>query len=101
MSSRRGKTKRITVEVTTTSGLRPYDVLVRAGLLDSVGELVAQLVPAHRYVVITDSEVSSIYGKRTLESLAAAGLETELFRFPAGAEVRKYVVIDRLSSIFQ
>ncbi len=84
MSSRRGKTKRITVETTTTSGLRPYDVLVRAGLLDSVGELVAHHVPAHRYVVITDSEVSSIYGKRTLESLAAAGLETELFRFPAG-----------------
>lgn len=61
-----------------------YPVHVGCGLLDHLGELVEQIVPAHRYVVIADAEVGALYGDRATASLAAAGLDFDLLTFPAG-----------------
>ena len=63
----------------------PYPIVVEHDSLDRLGGLVARYAPAHRYAIITDSNVGPIYGKR-----AAAGLpaSAELIAVPAG-EIHK------------
>lgn len=63
---------------------RDYPVRVARGLLDRLGALVWEAAPAHRYVVIADSEVAALYGARAGAALAAAGLRSDLLTFPAG-----------------
>lgn len=53
-------------------------------MLARLGEAVAATVPAHRYAVVADSRVAELYGAGAIESLAASGLQAELFTFPAG-----------------
>ena len=60
-----------------------YEVRVDPGGLDRLGET-CSAAPAHRYALIADSHVAELYGKRALASLTAAGLDADLFAFPAG-----------------
>ena len=60
-----------------------YEVRVDPGGLDRLAETCAA-APAHRYALIADSHVAELYGKRALASLADAGLDADLFSFPAG-----------------
>ena len=66
------------------SGPGSYRVIVGCGLLRSLGELVKKHAPAHRYAVISDSNVAPLYGDATLRSLSECGLDAELFTFAAG-----------------
>lgn len=61
-----------------------YPVYVGRGVFDGLGELVARVAPAHRYVVIADADVGELYGDRAMEALAGAGLQCELLTFAAG-----------------
>ena len=64
---------------------RPYDVLVADGLLDRLGELSRDAVPAaRRALVVSDSNVAPLHLPRALASLRAAGLDAADFVFPAG-----------------
>ncbi len=54
------------------------------GMLAQLPELLIQHTPAHRYALITDSQVEELYGKQLLAQLNEKGLHTELFSFPAG-----------------
>jgi len=65
-------------------GDRSYDVRVAAGLLDSLGAAASRLGDVRRAAVISDSNVGPLYGRRAVESLAAAGIAAEIFEFPAG-----------------
>ena len=66
------------------SGPGAYSVLVGRGLLRSLGELLKEHAPAHRYAVVSDSNVAALYGDSTRESLRNCGLDAELFNFAAG-----------------
>jgi 3-dehydroquinate synthase len=61
-----------------------YDVVIRPGLLEDAGTLIASVRPAHSYAVISDTRVAELYGERLLSTLSGAGLNATLFRFPAG-----------------
>ncbi len=61
-----------------------YDVLISPGLIGEAASLVASACPAHRYAVITDTQVGRHYGGRVVEALAAEGMAATLFEFPAG-----------------
>lgn len=63
---------------------RTVPVYFGPNLLKTLPELLKTHAPAHRYALITDSTVETLYGKKLLEDLNAAGLTTELFSFPAG-----------------
>ena len=67
---------------TSPSAAREYAVCVGAGLLGELGPLVREHCPAHRFAVITDSQVAARYGERVLAALD--GCEAQLFTFPAG-----------------
>ncbi len=82
--------KPITVPVEISGGTT-YPVLIESGLRHALGDLLAAHAPAHRYAIISDSRVAALHGSELMETLAAAGLDSDLFTFPAGeaSKVRK------------
>ncbi len=66
-------------------GLPTYDVTVDPGLLDRIGEL-AGVSGAHRYAIVTDTNVGPLYAARVRDAVGAA--RTMVLRLPAG-EVHK------------
>lgn len=73
------------VRVTTPpEGERSYEVVIGGGLLDEAGTIIGDACPAHRYAVISDTRVAEHYGERLASALSDAGLDSGLFRFPAG-----------------
>ena len=46
-----------------------YPVEVHSGALATLGEFARSVAPAHRFVIVTDSNVAPLYGKRAAESL--------------------------------
>ena len=62
--------------------LPTYRVGIAEGLLDSLGTLVAEAAPAHRYAVVTDATVEGLYARRALATFAPG--TAQLFVVPAG-----------------
>lgn len=72
-----------TVHVTAS---RSYDVLIGAGLLDTLGSHVAAFKKVKKVCIVSDSNVWPLYGSRSETSLSNAGFESVHFVFPAGEE---------------
>lgn len=77
-------------------GDRSYGIEIASHWLDQLGARIAKLLGSPRLVVVTDSNVSPLYGKRALDSLAAAGLTTSLVEVPAGEESKCPAVLGRI-----
>lgn len=78
-------TVRREVWVRAGAGDRDYPVILEPGCRSGVGELVAQFAPGvRRWVVISDENVSPLYGEAASRALSAAGLGGGLFATPAG-----------------
>jgi len=65
---------------------RSYDVIIGAGLLDSLGTQAHNISKAKKVCIVSDSNVWSLYGAAAAKSLRDAGFETYSFVFPAGEE---------------
>ena len=65
-------------------GRTSYLVHVGSGLLPSLSGHLRKIVPAHRYFLITDSNVGRLYGRRYLSRMKRAGLDAHLLTVPAG-----------------
>lgn len=61
-----------------------YPVLVGSGLLAHLPELLREYAPAHRYAIVSDDRVGSLYGEDAVERCAEKGLRVELLTFPRG-----------------
>ncbi len=61
-----------------------YDIRIGNDVLDQLGRDVAGLGLGRRYVAITDTNVSQLYGETLLAELKKAGLEIDMIAFPAG-----------------
>ena len=61
--------------------LLTYRVSVGSGLLDRVGDIVRAVAPAHRYAIITDSNVAPTYARRVRDALRSTD---DAFVVPAG-----------------
>jgi 3-dehydroquinate synthase len=72
------------ITVMTSGASGPYRVLVGWGLLGELAPLLEEYAPAHRYALVSDSNVAALYGESTLLHLRDAGLNAELFTFEAG-----------------
>jgi 3-dehydroquinate synthase len=73
---------------TDAPSLLPYPIIVESGILDKVGEIAKQHLPAHSYAIITDDNVGPLYGQRAVQSFGAT--RVELITMPHG-EVSKNV----------
>jgi 3-dehydroquinate synthase len=65
---------------------RNYEVLVGAGLFNSLASILSRFCPAHRYAVVTDDRVAELYAVRLSRMLHAAGSRADVFAFNAGEE---------------
>lgn len=63
---------------------KPYDILIGAGMLDKIPEVLGENVRAEKIVVVTDDNVDKIYSEKVLKLLENAGYETLKFVFPHG-----------------
>lgn len=73
-----------TLTTTITGKTEATEVFVGADLLTNLPELLKEKAPAYRYALITDSTVEKLYGTKLLATLREAGLNVDLFSFPAG-----------------
>lgn len=70
--------------VTTTRevALPTYRVTIAAGALDRLGDIVRDVAPAHRYAIVTDSNVGPTYAERVRSTIGAS--RTSVYTIPAG-----------------
>jgi 3-dehydroquinate synthase len=61
-----------------------YEVTVAPGLLDRAAEIVTSAAPAHRYAVVSDSNVAPLYAARLVAQLNGSGGAATLCVIPAG-----------------
>src|SRR5919206_4344517 len=68
----------------TTIALPSYRILVSPGSLDSVGDVARDVARAHRYVIVSDSNIAPLYAARVAASFG--GERVDVLRVPAGEE---------------
>ena len=76
--------KRVSVQTPSAA----YEVRIGFGLLNTLGQAVAEQTGARRCVLVSGENVFPLYGEPALESLRKAGLETEAVVFPAGENTK-------------
>ncbi|MDD5724163.1 MAG: 3-dehydroquinate synthase [Syntrophales bacterium] len=64
--------------------LLSHEICIGNNILDRIGLMVAKSNLAHRYIVITDSNVSALYGEEILGILKEVEVKADLIEFPAG-----------------
>jgi 3-dehydroquinate synthase len=69
-------------------GERSYEVVVHAGLLDHIGELLAPFKLGPETVIVTNPVVKRHYGARVVRSLRAAGLNPTVLALPDGERTK-------------
>jgi 3-dehydroquinate synthase len=75
---------------------RSYDIIVGAGLLDSLGRRLHALGFSGKVGVVTDATVAKVYGARAMRAIKAAGLEGRLIVVPAGERSKSLRWVTRL-----
>ena len=76
---------------------KPYDVLVENGALDRAGEAVKPLFkPGSQAMIVSETNVFPIYGKRLTASLTAAGFRVSHFVFEAGEQQKQLSTVMRI-----
>ncbi len=68
------------------SASRTYDVVIGRGLLSQAGQRIAPLIRGRNAVIISDSNVFSLYGNTVQNSLKASGFAVNTAIFTAGEE---------------
>ena len=74
----------------------PYPVLIRAGLLDGVGALLADRGWSGRVALVTERNVAAAFAPRVSASLAAAGLDPVTVRMPSGEAAKSLRAVNDL-----
>ena len=78
------------ISVATESGA--YDVVVGRGLLDGIGDLVREAAPARKIALISDSNVSELFGVKVETKLITAGYDVFPLTFQAGEASKSWAV---------
>jgi 3-dehydroquinate synthetase len=63
---------RVRIPTDAASGAS-HEVLVGAGLIERAGDLIVAASPAHRYAIVSDSNVAPLHARRVADALRAAG----------------------------
>lgn len=64
--------------------LPTYRVTIGPVLLERLGEIVEATAPAHRYAIITDSNVGPLYAARARDAIGTSTTSSTIFTVPAG-----------------
>jgi 3-dehydroquinate synthase len=79
-------TRKVRIKVTFSSDdrNRGYEILIRDRILDDLAEGTLPLPNASSFVIVSDSNVSKLYGGKLLKGLSRVTKSAELVSFPAG-----------------
>ncbi len=77
-------TAKVAIEFPPAKSGQDYEVRIGPRLIDSLAAQLQDACPAHRYAVIADSRVASLYGERVVQAAAAEGARVDFFSFPEG-----------------
>jgi 3-dehydroquinate synthase len=80
---------------------RSYDIVIKAGLLQEIGERARRLGLSGKAAIVTNPVVGRLYGRAVLRSLKAAGFEARTILVPEGERAKSLrwvsAVLDRLA----
>jgi len=65
-------------------GNRSYDIVIGNGLLNDLGIYMSQLQLGSKVLLVTDTNVGPLYGKKVLEVLTRANFQVTMVEVPAG-----------------
>ena len=63
---------------------KSYDIVVGEDSISRIPGEMKEAVLAHKYAIVTDSNVETLYGRKLLHEFERAGLDAHLIAFPAG-----------------
>lgn len=77
-----------------------YEICIGYDVLDRIGLLIAKNMPALHYIIITDLNISAIYGQLLLDRLRIMSLPVDIIDFPAGEGAKNMgtatVIVEKL-----
>src|SRR6202048_1794348 len=73
-----------------------YDVVIGAGSLEQVGELLRQIGLNRPVAVVTDERVERIYGDKLIGALAASGFSTSLHIVSGGEPAKSFATAEEV-----
>jgi len=76
-------------------GQRSYVIKVGPGLLDSIGRESGRAFLGKRCAIISDAKVAPLLGRQVKDSLARAGLESEMVVVPAGEKSKSLKSVEK------
>jgi len=75
---------------------RPYDILIKRGIINNCGEHIRCVSKAKKAMVISDTNVFPIYGERVISSLKSSAFDICNFVFEAGEQSKKLDTIAQM-----
>jgi 3-dehydroquinate synthase len=82
--------------VTVALGERSYPIHIGQGVLDGVGEVLAQLPVTKRALVVTQPAIAAAYGERVLQSLRSQGFAAEACEVLDAEEAKSLGWLERI-----
>jgi 3-dehydroquinate synthase len=61
-----------------------YEIFIGRDIIDRIGVILTKGNWTNRYVIVTDSQVGTVHGKRVLQTLKKLDLKVDLIDFPSG-----------------
>jgi 3-dehydroquinate synthase len=83
--------------VTVDLADRPYDIRIKAGLLQDIAQQVSSYARSGRFLVVTDANVAREVWPDVHASLSRANLAAELFTLPAGEDGKSWEQLEKLT----
>jgi 3-dehydroquinate synthase len=83
--------------VTVDLADRPYDIRIKAGLLQDIAQQVSAYARSGRFLVVTDANVAREVWPDVHASLTRANLAAELFILPAGEDGKSWEQLEKLT----
>jgi 3-dehydroquinate synthase len=82
--------------VTVALGERSYAIHIGQGVLDAVGEVLAQLPVTKKALVVTQAAIAAAYGERVVQSLRSQGFAAEALEVLDAEEAKSLAWLERL-----
>lgn len=83
--------------ITVDLAERPYDIHVRAGLLNDSAEFIVPYVRGGRLLVVTDENVQQSVWPKFKTGLTNADIVTDIFTLPAGEDGKSWRQLEKLT----
>jgi 3-dehydroquinate synthase len=75
---------------------RSYDIVIMSGLLDDLSAKIESFVQQRKVLIVSDSNVSKLYGNKVLKGIKSTCSEAEITSFSAGEPSKTLATVESL-----